>query len=200
VYFSKLPLVVAQWKATPELAVVFTTTVPFTNVAVSAPFASTSPTLNGSGTVYLTDNIGPGTTVADELARVTLSNLSPGTFSTPSITLFTGLTLAAGTYYLISASDTGEPGIGWMTTRNPGTETTSAGTSIGGDLFTTSGVIPAYPPASPDFASNGFHELLFEVTGDSQVSNIPEPETYAMLLAGLGLMGFAARRRKQKAA
>jgi hypothetical protein len=28
-------------------------------------------------------------------------------------------------------------------------------------------------------------------------SPIPEPETYAMLLAGLGLVGFAARRRKQ---
>ena len=32
------------------------------------------------------------------------------------------------------------------------------------------------------------------------VSAIPEPETYAMLLAGLGLLGFAARRRKQKQA
>lgn len=29
---------------------------------------------------------------------------------------------------------------------------------------------------------------------------IPEPETYAMLLAGLGLLGFAARRRKFKQA
>jgi len=29
-------------------------------------------------------------------------------------------------------------------------------------------------------------------------SPVPEPETYAMLLAGLGLMGFVARRRKQK--
>ena len=29
---------------------------------------------------------------------------------------------------------------------------------------------------------------------------VPEPETYAMLLAGLGLLGFAARRRKQKLA
>jgi len=28
--------------------------------------------------------------------------------------------------------------------------------------------------------------------------SLPEPETYAMLLAGLGLMGFAGRRRKQK--
>jgi len=29
-------------------------------------------------------------------------------------------------------------------------------------------------------------------------SMVPEPETYAMLLAGLGIMGFIARRRKQR--
>ena len=28
------------------------------------------------------------------------------------------------------------------------------------------------------------------------VTPVPEPETYAMLLAGLGLVGFAIRRRK----
>ena len=33
---------------------------------------------------------------------------------------------------------------------------------------------------------------------DAPVAAIPEPETYAMLLAGLGLLGFMARRRKQK--
>lgn len=32
---------------------------------------------------------------------------------------------------------------------------------------------------------------------DIEVSAVPEPETYAMLLAGLGLMGGVARRRKQ---
>lgn len=32
----------------------------------------------------------------------------------------------------------------------------------------------------------------------STVSAIPEPGTYAMLLGGLGLLGFASRRRKQK--
>jgi hypothetical protein len=30
-------------------------------------------------------------------------------------------------------------------------------------------------------------------------TSIPEPETYAMLLAGLGLMGFVARRRRRNA-
>ena len=31
------------------------------------------------------------------------------------------------------------------------------------------------------------------------VAAVPEPETYAMLLAGLGLLGFMARRRKESA-
>lgn len=38
-------------------------------------------------------------------------------------------------------------------------------------------------------------------SGDVYLFNlapVPEPETYAMLLAGLGLMGAVARRRKQK--
>lgn len=46
----------------------------------------------------------------------------------------------------------------------------------------------------------------FEITGDfvaiddlqHNVAPIPEPEIYAMLTAGLGLMGFVARRRKQQ--
>ncbi|NBW50906.1 MAG: PEP-CTERM sorting domain-containing protein [Betaproteobacteria bacterium] len=31
-----------------------------------------------------------------------------------------------------------------------------------------------------------------------EVTAVPEPETYAMLLAGLGVMGMIARRRKNK--
>lgn len=40
--------------------------------------------------------------------------------------------------------------------------------------------------------SNGEYSAKY-----TPVTPVPEPETYAMLLAGLGLIGFTARRRKQ---
>ena len=39
--------------------------------------------------------------------------------------------------------------------------------------------------------------LLSETIPASAIPAIPEPETYAMMLAGLGLLGFVARRRRQ---
>src|SRR6185503_5041411 len=45
---------------------------------------------------------------------------------------------------------------------------------------------------------SGSFTFLGEVRFEHSVtSHIPEPETYAMLLAGLGLLGFEARRRKK---
>lgn len=38
------------------------------------------------------------------------------------------------------------------------------------------------------------------ISADYTVTAVPEPETYAMLLAGLGVMGAIARRRNNKAA
>jgi len=48
-------------------------------------------------------------------------------------------------------------------------------------------------------ASDGA-ESFFLVPAGGPPTAVPEPETYAMLLAGLGMMGFVARRRKNKTA
>lgn len=58
--------------------------------------------------------------------------------------------------------------------------------SIGGDFVD-----------HPDLVITGQHWALDNLTYNN-TAPIPEPETYAMLLAGLGLLGFAARRRKLK--
>jgi hypothetical protein len=59
-----------------------------------------------------------------------------------------------------------------------------AGSGAGIDSFTT------------QYASLS-NATLYQ-TGGAPVAAVPEPATYAMLFAGLGLMGLVARRRKQK--
>ena len=58
-----------------------------------------------------------------------------------------------------------------------------------------------------DFGNLGPGNYYYEITGtvlglkgvsytvDSYISPVPEPETYAMLLAGLGMVGFSVRLR-----
>lgn len=59
------------------------------------------------------------------------------------------------------------------------------------------------------FSSNGISDAI-QLDGDTvtnpdhrdmafTISAVPEPETYAMLLAGLGILGFAARRKRTAA-
>jgi hypothetical protein len=50
------------------------------------------------------------------------------------------------------------------------------------------------------YADEGFavRAYLDSASGNLTIAAVPEPETYAMLLAGLGLMGAIARRRRNK--
>ena len=66
---------------------------------------------------------------------------------------------------------------------------TSAGTpNCGVDVYSLSGC-----------SANGLANTSRGQVTQFDVTPVPEPETYAMMLAGLGLLGFVARRRKQSA-
>ena len=155
----------------------------YTNVSISAVLGSGEPI-----SVYLTNQIGPGTTVANEIGSTSISpSASPQTE-----TLFTGLSLGAGSYYLVLAAPT--TGIaGWFGTSSP-TVTTDTGVTGHPDVFvSTSNGSPnsAFPPAS-SFLPAGTN-LLFTVTGDVG-STVPEPSSFMMMgLAGIFLFSVKSR-------
>lgn len=55
-------------------------------------------------------------------------------------------------------------------------------------------------PTTLTFFATGTSDSLGGSLDNVSVTAVPEPETYAMMLAGLALMGSIARRRKNKAA
>ena len=66
--------------------------------------------------------------------------------------------------------------------------------------FTFSGGNPN--PVAPQlkvnmFGTNGNHKIGSMMGEQLPVAAVPEPQTYAMMLGGLGLLGFMARRRKR---
>lgn len=72
---------------------------------------------------------------------------------------------------------------GWDGTILAGNATVSAGSAINGVLY------------AENYTGNGeLHSVAF--TGGLPVAAVPEPEANAMLLVGLGLMGFMVRRKK----
>jgi hypothetical protein len=53
------------------------------------------------------------------------------------------------------------------------------------------------PSFSENDGHNDDHGKYTWITGNEFVSHTPEPENYAMFIAGLGLMGLIARRRRR---
>lgn len=82
--------------------------------------------------------------------------------------------------------------------------TVSIGTQWGGSVLATDAAfsnrnsIEGGVYAASFVQSGEIHQVAFG--GVIPVAAVPEPETYAMLMAGLGLMGFMSRRRKQRSA
>jgi hypothetical protein len=172
----------------------WTQTGSYMNVSISAELGNSSNYGNSGGdaiSVYLTNQIGPGTTVANQIAS---TSVSPATVDETD-TLFTGLSLGAGTYYLVL----GAPGqfAEWYGTGSP-TVTTDSGVTGNFDSFAdkpSNTPNDSFPPAS-NFDSNpadNNNNLLMTVTGNA-VSAAPEPST--IVLAGLaGAFLFCAKSR-----
>lgn len=102
-----------------------------------------------------------------------------------------GLNLNAGTKYIayLTSSDPTVSGIQLSRTQ---TAQDASGFGLGHAYLST---IPGQGWQLP-FNGNGFLSLQYTAI----TAPVPEPETYAMLLAGLGLMGAVARRRKNRSA
>ncbi|WP_255369615.1 PEP-CTERM sorting domain-containing protein [Nitrosovibrio sp. Nv17] len=99
-----------------------------------------------------------------------------------------GLSLNADTKYIAYLTSI-DPTLTHLQLSRTQTAQDASGFGIGHAYFST---IPGQDWQFP-FNGNGFLSLQYTAV----TAPVPEPETYAMLLAGLGLMGFMARHRKQ---
>jgi PEP-CTERM motif len=81
-----------------------------------------------------------------------------------------------------------------VNTANPGTSDTQFSTGLA-PFSITGGFKPGLNTLD-FFVNNGGGPTALRVEMTGTAAAIPEPETYAMLLVGLGLIGFTARRKK----
>ena len=155
----------------------------FSNVGVAAmidPGESETESHSFSGTAFLMNQIGPGTTVANEIGHSPFT-VTGTAFNPTLVTLFTGLTLPSGTYYLILTAAVGQTG-GWENADVPTLVVAAPGVTLveqkglGGE--------PAYPPTAI-FHHLGGNALEFQVTGNAVAS-----EPGALVLAAFGVLPF----------
>lgn len=155
----------------------------YNNVTITAPLEDNSsggPIGGVEGTVYLTNRIGPGTTAANLVAPpVTVSGLT-NTFSVR--TLFTGLTLPPGTYYLTFRSTNSNPLS--MSMEGSSTPALTLGTGVS-DLGGDGQITPdPFPPATAVSLSQPGN-LFVTVTG-TFVASAPIPALSSWMLVLLG--------------
>jgi hypothetical protein len=165
------------------LAAGWTQTGSFDNIVISADVFTANKTPSAAGTAFISDSLGAGA-----------STLFTQAFTFPLIgsgptTLFSGLTLGPGTYFLVLASSDAGADDGWNGTT--GTAFTSAVGATSAGFFFATNPASGNPPAS-SFTS-GDLGLLFSVTGDPVASAVPEPSTVLALGCGLGALVLARR-------
>lgn len=147
--------------------------------------------VGGSIAAFLTDQVGAGTTqAANELAPDAIVPFGPS--HSGLLTVFSGLTLGPGDYYVTITGDTGLAHIGETGSPSPTLAPNVTILGYGIDCCSVLGYLPAQPAEWTNSA------WTFEVTGDlveETNGQIPEPSTMALVAGGLAAVVLRRRRK-----
>lgn len=182
------------WNGNAAAAQGWTQTSSYTNVTISAEI-NTGQTPGAIGDAYLTNQIGTGTTTANQIAATAYS-VTGANNAYSDVTLFTGLTLGPGTYYLVITSpdyNTTSNGEGWELDLSSGVADTGVALMSAVNTYPNSG-IQTYAPADSFTGNIGGNSYDFSVTAEPTAAT-PEPAPLACLIAAVGLGAVLRRKR-----
>jgi hypothetical protein len=162
-----------------------------TNVTISAHLGNGN-SLPSTGIAYLTNSIGPGTTLANEISQANV--LLACTFCDQDVVLFSGLDLPAGNYWITFGAPA--PPISYLNwaASNPASVAAGPGSSYTGFAYLVDGYGP-FPPGSSFIFPAQLSRFAYQFSVTSATS-IPEPATLS--LVGVALLALSRRSRKQR--